>query len=78
MLERSLTVFVNYSNFLLCGSESDKAHIWKNEITEFLVFAIFSSVSIAQEGVFLSGTADPRIVAHGSRVLVTIPERLAS
>lgn len=50
---------------MLGGSEVDKEHAWGIAITEFLVFALFSFVTVSRHGVFMSNTADQRIFADG-------------
>lgn len=42
----------------------------------FIVLALVSLVAAACNAVFMSKTADPRIVADGLRVFVPIPDRL--
>lgn len=51
--------------------------MWRIVTTESSLLALISFVEAAHEGVFMSETADPRIVADGLGVLVSMPEFLA-
>lgn len=70
------SVFAYYSSLTLCVFEADKAHKWRTVITQLLTFALVSLVAAACDCVFMSKTADFRIVVDGLGVLVPIPERL--
>lgn len=46
----SLPLLAYFSSLMLCDYEADKEHIWPIEITEFLVFVLFSFVTAACDG----------------------------
>lgn len=64
------------SNFVLVGSEADKALAWQILICKLLVFLTVSSIAVASQGVFMSNTITPCIVDDGLMVLVPMIERL--
>lgn len=71
------SVFACYSGLILCGFEIDKAHIWRVAIMEFIFFVLGSFVADACHFVFMSKTANLRIVTDDIRGLVPMPDRLA-
>lgn len=58
-------VFEYCSSLVPCGSEADRAHIWRIAILDFLVFALVSFLATGGDGVFMSRRADSSIVADG-------------
>lgn len=61
----------------LCGSEADKAHIWRIAITEFLFSAFVSFAATAFWAVPMFKTAYLRSVADDLRVWVPMADSLA-
>lgn len=61
---------------MLCGSEADKAHIWRIANTDSLGFVFLLFISASCNGFFMSKTADPRIAADGLVVLMPMLDRL--
>lgn len=75
VLVLSPSVFANYSNCILSGSDSDQEHIWRIAITDFLVSVVDLCVASARDGVYISRTAIPKIAAEGYGMLVSLSER---
>lgn len=57
---------------MLCGSEADKANIWLTTISEFLVFVLVKLITADGISVFMSKTADQRIVAEAGWVAADV------
>lgn len=77
LLVPSPSVVTYYRSLMLCGSEADKAQIWRYAITGVLVFALVSFVAAALGGIFKTKTADLAVVVDGVEASVPRPDHLA-
>lgn len=58
---------------MLCGTKSDKVHVWWIIVTEFFVFGLVIFVAADFDDCFVSKAVNLHIIGNGLKVLVLMP-----